>query len=68
MMLNTPTQINGFRFISLKGQLKLEALGMKSSGGPLRPRLAQEFGLKPRSPHKDYIAYCEAKIAKAKSE
>ncbi len=58
----TPDEITYFRFASIKQQLKLEKLGMKSSGGSLRPRLAAEFGLKPRAPHDDYIAYCQAKM------
>jgi hypothetical protein len=61
--LTTPAQISAFRFASIKAQLKMEKIGLKSSGGALRPRLAKEFGLSPRAPHADYIAYCEKKIA-----
>jgi hypothetical protein len=49
-----------FRMASLKSQLRLEKVGMKSSGGALRPRLAKEFGLKPRDSHDLYIAHCQA--------
>ena len=52
-----------FRLLSIKHQLKLEKLGLKSSGGALRPRLAKEFGLKPRAPHAEYIAKIEELLA-----
>jgi hypothetical protein len=61
-MLNTPAQINGFRFASLKGMLTMESKGMKTRGGPLRPRLAAEFGLRARAPYADYIAHCQKQI------
>jgi hypothetical protein len=54
--------VNVFRWASVKAQLKLEQLGMRSSGGPLRPRLAQELGLKPRDSHDKYIAAVQAKL------
>jgi hypothetical protein len=60
--VNTPEGISYFRFASLKGQLKLESVGLKSSSGALRPQLAKEFGLKPRAPHAEYIAYCIARM------
>jgi len=66
--LTSPAQINAFRFLSVKHQLKFEKMGMKSSGGALRPRLAKEFGLSPRAPHADYIAYCEKQIAAAEEQ
>lgn len=55
-------QVEYFRFSSIKHQLKLEKLGLKSRGGALRPRLAKEFGLKPRATYEEFIAYCEAKM------
>lgn len=51
-----------FRLLSLKHQLSLESLGMKSSGGPIRPRICKEFGLKARDSHKAFIAVIQAKI------
>jgi len=48
-------QISAFRLLSLRGQLRMEALGMKSSGGPIRPRIAAEFNLKPRATHQAFI-------------
>lgn len=64
MMLITSEQINMFRFASVRSQLKMEMMGMKSSGGALRPRLAKEFGLAPRAPYAKYIAYCEEMMEK----
>jgi len=59
---DTPDAVSYFRFASIKQQLKLEQVGLKSSGGALRPRLAKEFNLKPKAPHADYIAYCESQL------
>ncbi len=50
------------RFASLKGALKLESVGMKTRGGSLRPKLAKEFGLKPRDSFDKYIAHCIGKM------
>lgn len=67
-MSNNETQIltgegvDYFRFASIKQQLRMEKAGLKSSGGALRPRLCNEFGLKPRAPHEDYIKYCQDKL------
>ncbi len=68
IVCKTPAEISIFRLLSVKYQLKLEGLGLKSSGGPLRPRLAAEFGLKPRAPHAAYIAKCEELLAEAKAK
>lgn len=62
MQVFTGGGIDYFRYCSIKHQLRLEGLGLKSSGGALRPRLAKEFGLKPRAPYAEYIAYCQQKI------
>lgn len=51
----TPEQIAYVRLASLKAQLKMEKVGMKTRGGALRPRLAAEFGLKPRDTHQKFI-------------
>lgn len=59
---NTPDQIAFFRLASLKQQLKLEKVGLKSSGGAIRPRIATEFGLKPRDSHDKFIAAVQAKM------
>lgn len=63
----TGTAITAFRFMSLKQMLKLEQKGMRHSGGALRPRLAAEFGLKPRASYDAYIAVCEGRIAAIKA-
>lgn len=55
-------QVEFTRLASIKAQLKLEKLGLKSRGGALRPRLAKEFGLSPRAKHDDYIAYCQSRM------
>lgn len=60
---STPDEIAYFRFCQLKYALKVEALGLKHKGGALRPKLATEFGLKPRDPLTAYIAYCETQQA-----
>lgn len=62
MTVLTGDGVTAFRFASIKAQLKLEKVGLKSSGGALRPRLAKEFDLKPRADYAEYIAYCQAKI------
>lgn len=59
---DTPRQIELFRLASLKSQLKLEQVGMKSSGGALRPRLAGEFGLNKRAPYADYIKAVQVRM------
>jgi len=58
----TPDEISIFRLLSVKHQLNFEKMGMKSSGGALRPRLAKEFGLKPRDSYEMYIAAVQKKI------
>lgn len=58
----TPDQIAFFRLASLKQQLKMEKVGLKSSGGAIRPRIAAEFGLKPRDSHDKFIAAVQAKM------
>lgn len=59
----TPDEIAYFRLASLRGALRLAAVGMKSRGGALRPKLAAEFGLTARAPYPDFIAAIEAKMA-----
>lgn len=59
----TGPDVQRFRLASLRMQLRLEARGMKSSGGAIRPRIAAEFGLKPRSDYSKFIEAIEAKMA-----
>jgi hypothetical protein len=46
MIADTPELINGFRLLSLKGALKLEALGMKHSRGSVAPFVRSTIGSK----------------------
>lgn len=61
-------EVSYIRFASIKAQLKLEKLGLKSKGGALRPRLAKEFGLTPRTPHDVYIAECQRRMEEILAE
>jgi hypothetical protein len=61
-MISAPNQIAAFRLLSLRYQLRLEAHGLKSSGGAIRPRIAKEFGLSPRASHDTYIIAINKKI------
>lgn len=54
--------IEYFRLSSLKAQLKLEAVGLKSRGGPIRPRIAKEFGLSARASHAEFIEAIQKKM------
>lgn len=47
--------VGAVRLLSLRGMLRLEKVGMKTRGGALRPRIAQEFGLSPRATHDAFI-------------
>lgn len=49
-------EVNYFCLASWKGALKLEKHGLKSSGGPVRPRIAAWLGLKPRQDRDVFIA------------
>jgi len=52
-----------FRLLQIRGVLKLEKVGMThSSGLRIRPRIAKEFGLKPRDSYDKYIATVQAVI------
>lgn len=57
--------VDVFRLASIKGQLELEELGIRSSGGALRPRLAKEFGLPPRAPRAKYIEAVQVRLKEA---
>lgn len=61
--VNTPAGIAYARLLSLRGMLRLEKIGLKSRGGALRPRIAAEFGLKPRDSYELFISTIEAKLA-----
>lgn len=61
-VLATGNGVTVFALMSQRMQLKLEAKGLKSSGGALRPRLAASLGLKPRDSHAKFITAIELKI------
>lgn len=61
-MLNNPHQIAHYRLLVIKSRLNLESKGVRHSSGALRPRIAAEFGLKPRDSLDKYIAAVQAKI------
>lgn len=52
----TGSDVNVFRWLSVRSQLRLEQRGMMSSGGAIRPRIAAELGLKPRDPYDKFYA------------
>lgn len=60
--VSTPAGIQYARLASLKAQLKLEAVGLKSSGGAIRPRIAKEFGLSSRAKHSEFIRVIQEKM------
>lgn len=43
---DTPEKIEAFRFLAMKGMLKLEAKGMKRRGESIRSILKRELGFK----------------------
>lgn len=48
-------EVNYFCLASWKGALKLEKVGLKHSGGAIRPRIAARLGLKPRQSYDVFI-------------
>jgi hypothetical protein len=59
MIISGAEQIAKYRLCVLKQHLKLEKMGMKHSGGAIRPRIAAELGLKPLDSHDKFIAKIE---------
>lgn len=64
LVFDTPDGIAYARLATLKAKLKLEQAGMKTTGGALRPRLAEEFKLPARAPHSLYINHCINEMSK----
>lgn len=62
MIASTPNQIGYVRLASLKGMVTLESKGLKGRGGPIRPRIAAELGLKPRAPYADFITAIQSRM------
>lgn len=50
------------RLAQLKGILSLESKGMKGRIGPIRPKIAAEFGLKPRDSYEKFIEVAKARM------
>ena len=46
MILNTPSQIDAFRLLTLRGALRLEVMGMKRHGRSVYSIVKEEFDLK----------------------
>ena len=46
MILNTPSQIDAFRLLTLRGALRLEVMGMKRHGRSAYALVKEEFDLK----------------------
>lgn len=63
IVIDTPDGLTHAYYARLKGRLKLEKVGLKFRDGAARPKLAAAFGLKPKAPYDDYIAYCESQMA-----
>lgn len=57
-----PDEVSYGRLAALKGALKLERVGLKTRGGALRPRLAAEFGLKPRDSYDKFIQVIQTRM------
>jgi hypothetical protein len=49
-------EVNYYCLATWKSALKLEKVGLKSSGGAIRPRIAERLGLKPRQDRDVFIA------------
>jgi hypothetical protein len=62
VVLSGSTEMSYARLASLKGALKLEKAGLKTRGGPLRPKIAAELGLKKTDPHQKFIDVIQAKM------
>ena len=52
ILLNTPEQINGFRFLSCRGALYLETKGMSRRGTSAYAEAKQLLGIKGKRPAK----------------
>lgn len=62
MTLSTPAQIDCFRLATMKQRIKLESVGLKSSGASTRTIMAAELGLSSRAPHKTFIDAIQVKM------
>lgn len=53
--ITAPDQIARYQLMTVRAMLKLEKIGMRHSGGPLRPRWAAKLGLSPRDSYDKFI-------------
>lgn len=61
-------EVNYFCLAAWKGALKMEKVGLKSSGGAIRPRIAARLGLKARDKHDVFIARIEVLLKEILAE
>lgn len=64
-VINTPEGLEYAGYATLKGQLKLEKVGLVHSamrGKKLRPMWAKKLGLKARDDYDMYIAECQRRM------
>lgn len=65
---DTPEAIEYFRLSSLKGRVKLEAVGMKCKGPSATSTARKEFNLSARAGHKQVIAAIQERMDKLLEE
>lgn len=63
IICDTPEAISLFRWLSVRGSLRLEKVGLKRRGMSAKKSACLYLGLKPRTPIDDVIAAVETKIA-----
>lgn len=58
-------QVAYARLCAIKGVLVLESTGMRGRMGPIRPKIAEELGLRPRDTFEVFIAAVKEKMEAA---
>ena len=61
-VIATGAGVGYVRLASLRGMLNLESKGLKGRMGPIRPKIAAEFGLKPRDGYDKFLNAVQAKM------
>jgi hypothetical protein len=61
-VLNTPSAIERFRWVTIRSGLKLEKMGMRKRGKSCRQICLQAFGLPATTSYDDLIAQCDKVI------
>lgn len=67
IVIDKPNGISLFRLLSIRGRIKLEAMGLKGRGASTKSLVAAEFGLKPRDKPEKFLAAIDTKIAEVKA-